>query len=263
MIPFKRGKMMENFLVFMDESGFVKDGWKEKIDEQPYYVVSAFCIPTSDYYIEEKILIRDIYNVIGDGWDRELKAKDVAKGVGIFSNNEGVRNYVREYFLRFPRQGNGFCIVTAVDKRRHLQKYGDNARDAYILAVDFVMERVQMSLARRNAVAICIYDMNFNIYNDLSERASSLRESGSQICFPDQFGFRIVEKYILCERILAFSFADSRYHVGLKVADFFAHFTYQYLKKGMPQNCGWWATLRNSLEEFDGRIDGVGLKIFP
>jgi len=65
------------------------------------------------------------------------------------------------------------------------------------------------------------------------------------------------------DRILDFALADSRFSIGLQVADFFASMAYAHFRAGTPKGCGWWATLLESLDAKDGKIQGIGLKVFP
>jgi hypothetical protein len=74
-------------IIFLDESGYSPD-WKKQIDEQPFYVLSAVCIPTSNIPAAYERLRKEIDRMslpgqkkpLGRGF--EIKARDVAQGIG-------------------------------------------------------------------------------------------------------------------------------------------------------------------------------------
>jgi hypothetical protein len=254
-------------LVFLDESGYTFD-WESGIYEQPWYVLSAITLPTNAIGKSYSILRSAIHDIdipgqdleIGQGY--EIKAKDIAKGSGWWSNHNHERNIVRKKMLSFPNKCGGSAFVLAVDKEAHFRKYTypDNP---YLLALKFIIERLEIHLSQLNEDAICIYDRNTRLENDIQDKFSNLKEVGSHIEYFSTELSEYISSTLNIYRILEVHFGDSLHSIGLQIADYFATMTYTYLKDGKPDPCGWWDILCSSLAKKDGEIQGIGLKIFP
>ncbi|MDQ7858550.1 MAG: hypothetical protein QN174_13250 [Armatimonadota bacterium] len=85
---------------------------------------------------------------------------------------------------------------------------------------------------------------------------ASLRQEIQALHLPSLTRFKL-------PHLLEMSLGDSRYSIGLQVADYFATTTYHYYMDGKPASCGWWDLLAGSLHRLDGKLIGIGLKEFP
>ena len=93
--------------VFMDDSGN-SFNWETDISAQPYYVLSAVCVPDDVYpdACEEirtsitNLHIPEMSNPMGQGF--EIKARDIARGKGWWQNHTNERNEVIDLMLSFP-----------------------------------------------------------------------------------------------------------------------------------------------------------------
>jgi len=255
-------------LIFMDESGYTPD-WTVGMEEQPFYVVSAVCIPWERCEEGYRKLREEIKALKLPGFSKplgqgiEIKAKDIAKGRGWWEVHNEKRNKVRNLMLSFPKQNDGCAIVSIIDKKAHYQKYAFPA-SPYTLALQFVFERLQHYLSSPGVddYGIVIYDFNARLESEISDKVVKLIGYGSYILkgtwigLPFEFTLRI-------DRILEFAFGRSQNSVGLIVADFFSTMTYQYHKDGKPYPCKWWDLLWNSLYREGEKVEGYGYKLFP
>lgn len=254
-------------LIFLDESGYSRD-WKRQIEEQPFYVLSAVCLPASNVPAAYQRLSAEISKMNLPGQKRplgrgfEIKARDIAQGSGWWRNHNEERNKVRDLFLSFPRQEGGAAFVVIVDKAAHLEKYVF-PENPYILSFRFMMERLQKYLDDCNDYGYCVYDQNDPLMNDLREHSDLLLSEGSKGVYFDQWLGSVFEFVLPIERIIELSFGNSKSSIGLQVSDFFATMTNTYYKGGKPENSGWWSLLVESLYKSGGRLIGVGLKEFP
>jgi hypothetical protein len=254
-------------MIFLDESGYSWD-WKKQIDEQPFYVLSAVCLPMSNIPTAYEKLREEVNDLnlpgqkkpLGRGF--EIKARDIAQGTGWWRDHNDERNQVRDLFLSFPQRENGTAFVVVVNKEAHLSRYAF-PDDPYLLAFQFIFERIEMYLKDCDNYGYCIYDQNERLEQDLQERANGLLTEGSRGIYYSPIWNDVFEFSLPIQRILELSFGDSINSIGLQVADFFSSLTNAYYKSGKPANCGWWNSLTESLHKKDERVLGVGLKEFP
>ena len=254
-------------IIFLDESGFSRD-WKKQIDGQPFYVLSAVCIPMSSVPPAYDKVRREINEISLPGQKKplgrafEIKARDIAQGTGWWRDHNDERNRVRDLFLSFPQKAGGTAFVVVVNKEAHLNKYAfpDNP---YLLSFQFILERIEMYLRDGDDFAYCIYDQNERLEQDLQERANWLLTEGSRGIYHSQLWNEVFEFALPIERIIELSFGTSANSIGLQVADFFSSMTSSYYKSGKPSDCGWWNLLTESLHKKGDKLLGVGLKEFP
>jgi hypothetical protein len=255
-------------MVFLDEAGYTPD-WKSGIEEQPYYVLSAVSVPVDILPSAYDTVRKEIEDMklpgqrtpLGRGF--EIKARDVAQGSGWWRDHNEERNQVRDLMLSFPKNFDGTAFVVIVDKKAHLYKYAF-PEDPYLLALQFIFERLEFFLRDNDDFGYCVYDQNKRLEKAIQAQANQLMVEGSHgirywgniIVLPFEFTLEI-------GHILEISFGDSRYSIGLQVADYFATMTYTYYKSGKPAKCGWWELLLESLHRKDGKLLGIGLKEFP
>ncbi len=254
-------------LIFLDESGYSRN-WKRQINEQPFYVLSAVCLPVGNVPAAYQRLSTEIgeMNLPGQqqplGRGFEIKARDIAQGSGWWRNHNDERNQVRGLFLSFPQQEGGAAFVVVVDKAAHLDRYAF-PENPYLLSLQFIMERLQRYLDDCDDYGYCVYDQNDRLTKCLQEHTDLLLAEGSRGVYFDQLWGEFFEFILPIERIIELSFGNSKSSIGLQVADFFATMTNTYYKSGKPANCGWWNLLTQSLYQRNGRLLGIGLKEFP
>jgi hypothetical protein len=254
-------------VIFMDESGYSFD-WKKDLDKQPYYVLSAVCLPSKGLHTVYQKIRNEVSNLCLEGADRpigqgfEIKARDVATGSGYWRAHKKERDKIRNIMLTAPKKCGGTAFVVVIDKQAHLNRYV-NPSDPYLLSLRFIFERLQMYLREIDDHGICIYDQNERIANALQSTAADLIREGSELSYFDRFYELVVTESLQIDRIIEFSLSRSENSIGLQIADFFATMTYTYVKDGKPSRCSWWDKLKSSLHRKGRRLQGVGYKEFP
>jgi hypothetical protein len=251
----------------MDESGYTFD-WEADLHKQPYYVLSAVCLPAEELPTVYQETRSEVSNLNLQGVDKplgqgfEIKARDVATGSGYWRTHNEKRNVIRDIMLTAPKKYGGTAFVVVISKLAHRERY-PNPVDPYQLSLEFIFERLQMYLSDINDYGICIYDQNKRLEDVLQNTAAALLREGSEQIYFSRFYNSLVIKTFPIDRIIEFSLSRSEYSIGLQIADFFATMTYTYVKEGKPSPCGWWDVLKSSLHRKDGRLQGVGYKEFP
>lgn len=253
-------------LIFLDESGFSKNWINDRV-AQPFHVLAALAVD-ADNYIKACDRLRQEFNGIDElklehplGQGFEIKAKDVSSGKGWWKTHKAQRNDVRELMLSFPEIGEATAFLVVINKETHCQKYtSPEAPDRK--AFQFMFERLQWFLKDKDDVALCIYDQTKVLDDDMHKDSMGYMREGSPLEYwSEHYGH--VSTTFTIDRIKEFYLGKSENSVGLQVADYLAHFCYQYFKGGKPQNCGWWDTLQKGLYRKNGNLEGYGLKVFP
>lgn len=259
------------YMVFLDEAGYSPD-WKSDVENQPFYSLSAVCLPSdrlSEAYQDTRNTISSIdmpgeRPPLGKGF--EIKSSDIVRGSGWWHEHNDERNLVRNTFLEMPCKYDGTAILVIIDKRAHLDKYA-SPDNPYMLALEFIMERIDSYLARKGDLGYCIYDHNKRIVDMLDQGMANLTAEGTSGIYYNRYFGEIFEFRQEINNILELSFGNSANSIGLQSADYYATLSYQYYKKGQPEPCGWWDSLTNCLDTKDGKADGdllgYGLKLFP
>lgn len=254
-------------MIFLDEAGYTFD-WTSAMEDQPFYVLGAVVLPADNLppaysalrQAEQQIQLPEASVPLGQG--REIKAREVATGSGWWRSHNSERNGIRDLMLTWPTTHEGTAILVVVDKKAHHEKYY-TPDSPYLLALQFMLERLQHYLTARNDHGYCVYDHNKRLEAEVHAKAIGLIREGSDITYYSSFyGGEVYTKMTL-PNVLELALGDSQNSLGLQVADFFATFGYQYFKQGKPDPCGWWTTLRSNLDSKGGVIDGIGLKVFP
>lgn len=254
-------------VIFMDESGYCYN-WEKSIDEQPYYVLSAVCLPSEQLFIAYQKIRSEISDLnlegatkpLGQGF--EIKGRDIAKGSSYWINHDIERNTVRDIMLTAPKNYGGTAFNVVINKLAHIGRYAHPA-DPYYLSLEFIFERLQSYLNDINDYGICIYDQNKRLEDNLQDAATTLSREGSVLLYYSSVLNSPVIKTLKIDRIIEFSLGRSENSLGLQIADFFATMTYTYVKDEKPSPCGWWDELESSLYKKDGKLQGFGYKEFP
>src|SRR5690349_11315237 len=192
-------------MIFLDEAGYTPD-WQSGLSQQPFYALSAVCIPADriqEAYTGIRAAItalplRQSPSALGRGF--EIKAKEIATGAGWWKYHNAERDAVRAIMLAAPRQYGGSAFVVAIDKERHRDRYTSPA-DPYLLAFQFIFERLALFLGEKNEVGYCIYDHNTRLEADLLERSNALIQEGSEIYGYSRFYGEHIHGILSIERV--------------------------------------------------------------
>jgi hypothetical protein len=247
----KKGDAMQ--LIFLDEFGYRKN-WKEKesLETCPFHVLGGILINCQNYLTAIKPPFHE---------GLKINPIEIVEGTGQRGNNEAERNSIHNWILGFPNENNGTSFLVVIDKKKHLNRR-PNPYDPHKIAFQYMFERLQWKLNELQDEAICVYDQNKSLDDELHKDSIALIRNGSLINrFDEQNGH--VSKTLKIDKIKEFYLGKSENSLGLQAANFTSIFSYHYFQTGKPNNCEWWNTLVNNLYAKNGTYDGYGLKVFP
>jgi len=257
------------YFIFVDECGYQPDWANETaIEEQPVYVLSAVAVP-SENVAQLYEAIRNSMAQLGLpgtnaqalGKGEEIKANAVDKGDGFWGKNPSLRDRVRQIYL--DQQATTYFIV-CIDKAAHLNKYVSPADPAH-LALQFLLERLQGFLNENNESGFVLIDANKRLEPGLREISSRLLLYGSwsiTISKLGKFWSSTYEWYLKMSNILEIHFGDSKFSLGLQIADFVARHTYSWWKSGKGQGYPGWNYIEPRLYRYPNYREW-GYKEFP
>jgi len=258
------------YLIFVDECGY-SFRWKEEIENQPFYILAAVTIKTDNLQVVYETIrynLRklDLPNIRPDylGKGSEIKAKDIDRGEEFWRENPEKREEVRAIYLsQLSELFQATVFVIIVDKKRHYEKYKNIAEDPEKLALCFLLERIQGFLTEKNSFAIILIDANKKIETQQKEQIKRLLREGSSGAYFNIFRWDWFEWQLKFNRILEIHFADSKYSLGIQIADFVARHIYSWVKHGKDPNYPGWQYIEGALYKRGGKSTGWGYKEFP
>lgn len=257
------------YLIFVDECGYNRNWLNENaIQQQPFYVVSGVAILDSDLGVIYRTLRENIENLylrdieaekLGKG--EEIKAKEVDKNEGIWRNNNRVSEKVRRIYL--DHQTLTYFIV-CIDKRKHKDSYRERAYEPSTYALQLLFERFQMFLKSKNQYAFVLIDFNSEQKAVQQETLAELQIRGSCGITGGFFEnvYEIYQWRLPMNNIVEIHFGDSKYSLGLQIADFVARHAYSYLKNNRDSRYPGWSFIESRLYNYPD-YQGYGYKEFP
>lgn len=254
-------------LIYIDESGFLHN-WTKNIEEAPYHVVSAFSIDAANYYSSTQDLISELSTL---GFDisigKEIKAKKAfSQSMYCLERDCGCEyDTLIEKILSFPSEHDGVAWSIVFDKNKWLKSDFNQHIEPQLICLNDLFERIQLYLRKSDDFAICFIDQNkrfddkvYNLHKKINVTGSFFPAGSSTSDSPYKF---------VMDRIIELHLGNSCNCVGLKIADFIARGTYQYLKERHRKNHKkiWWKScLINSFDKNEGgKVIGYGYKKIP
>lgn len=254
------------YLIFVDECGYVKN-WDSdtSIHEQPFYILSAVAIPTTQIdsvYTRIRQRIKELHlphtNADRLGHGEEIKASSVDRGEDFWNKNPELRDRVRESYLH---QQDAIYFLVCVDKQRHKARYS-SPEDPSRLASQFLFERLQGFLREKTARGFVLIDANKREEAEQQEFvAHILTKHSGGIAFSKFYG-TFYEWSLEFTNILEVHFGDSKHSLGLQIADFVARYAYSWRKAGKPSDYPGWSLILQRLYKYSDHV-GWGYKEFP
>lgn len=254
------------YLIFVDESGYAENWAKDsEIQKQPFYILSAVAIPTAQIDSVYSRICQSIkelrlphLNADRLGHGEEIKASSVDRGEDFWKDPE-LRNRVRELYLNHEEDVIYFLVC--VDKKRHKAQY-TSPEDPSRLALQYLLERLQKFLKRKNMYGFVLIDANKREEAKQKEHIGRLlTEHSGGIAYSKLHGTSY-EWSLEFTNILEIHFGDSKHSLGLQIADFVARHAYSWCKRGKHKRYPGWDLIEPRL---DGYPDywGWGYKEFP
>jgi len=255
------------FLVFVDECGY-QSNWAspKSINEQPVYVCAAVAIDSGEIAsvyasirnsISSLNLPHTAANALGKG--QEIKARSVDRRDDFWGANQALRDQVRRIYLDLPCDAVYFAV--SIDKARHKKQY-HSPEDPSNLALNFLLERLQGYMGDCNEHAIVFIDANKRAEEAQRGLLAKLLRWGSSGFGVSRFYGTIYQWQLPMSNIQEIHFGDSKYSIGLQVADFVARHTYSWWKRRKDPTYPGWSYIEPRLWKYPN-YQGWGYKEFP
>lgn len=249
------------YIMYIDESGdtapLSQNGNK--------FLVLTGCIIKADEKRTIEFQLRDIKSRYYQNPDIEIKSNFLRYANPDIPNcSSPLKLHDREKYNQLEEEVATFLksipvtlISVVINKQEFWTRYP--AKYPYDSAYIFLLERFQMFLQKEKAIGICILDPREGqvekhyIGENIDKAHHTLRFDGSRL------GVRCDN---VIERVL---FSTSDLNIGIQIADLYCYpifHIFEYNKKAEE----YWRyneVTRLKLHNKDGKIEGVGLKIFP
>lgn len=254
------------FLVFVDECGYSAN-WRKEISKQPFHVTAAVAVPSNDLHdlynrlrtrLQKLTLPHTNVDALGKG--EEIKAAAVDRGEGFWGKNQQLRDVVRMAYL--DQSSSIVYFAVCIDKSRHLREYGGIAEDPTDLALKYLLERIQGFLNEHNEQGFVLIDANKREEQKQRSYFSRLLKYGSGGYAVSRWWGTIYSWRLNMERIMEIQFGDSKYSLGLQIADFVARHVYSWRKSNTNSNYPGWEEIEQRLYKYPN-YQGWGYKEFP
>jgi hypothetical protein len=241
---------------FLDETG---DHGLTYIDEQfPIFLLQGVLFSSKVYSnicSEIKILKTEFFGSEGV----ILHSRDIRKCEGAFQVLFDLELKQRFYeSLNKILSGYEYTIIAvAIDKKRHIQKYGKTAQNPYTICLSFMMERLIFSLDSISSSATVTIDIE---KRGRKEDADLLAHYNSII----DRGTYHVESVRFKSRISDFMMQSKRENeIGLQIADLCAYPVARHVLNAEEPYIPFEIIRAKLRHSASGEIEGYGLKVFP
>lgn len=257
------------FIIFVDECGY-QPNWNEEkaIKDQPVHVVAAVAISSEHLSSAYTRIRNDVAqlglegidpNALGKG--QEIRANAVDRGDDFWSKNPMLRNGVRKIYLDHSEVT---YFLVFIDKQRHLARYV-SPDDPAVLGLQYAMERVQGFLNDKSRPGLIIVDVNKRTEAVHRDLLKNLLVEGSLGKAVSKWYGLTYEWRLKFENITEVYFSDSKYSLGLQIADFVARHAYSWWKSGKSvkrNSYPGWEYIEKRLYKYPN-YNGWGYKEFP
>ena len=256
------------YLIFVDESGYQED-WSQDsaIRQQPFHVVSAVAVPSDNLHevytairsgVAQLNLPKTDAQALGKG--QEIKASQVDRGEGFWGKNQVLRDKVREIYLSLDQHKVTYFAV-CIDKKTHKERYSSPENPSN-LALRYLLERLQWFLREKDQNGYVIIDQNKRQEPTQRSFLGWLLQFGSGGKALSRLYGTLYEWKLEMSNIVEIHFGDSKYSLGLQIADFVARHVYSWRKKGKDPDYPGWRFIEPRLYGYP-EYEGRGYKEFP
>ncbi|MEZ4104579.1 MAG: DUF3800 domain-containing protein [Candidatus Paceibacterota bacterium] len=249
-------KRLATHRFFLDETG---DHGLTFIDEQfPIFLLQGILFSEVEYVRVCEIVKAMKQEFFGsDGVI--LHSRDIRKCEGAFQVLFDLELKQKFYTTlnKILKEAEYTIIAVAIDKKRHIEKYGKSAQNPYTICLSFMMERLIFTLDA--------FSGNATVAIDIEKRGK--REDGELLAHYNSIvdrGTYHVDSTRFKSRITDFMMQSKRENeIGLQIADLCAYPVARHvLNKEEPYIP--FEIIRTKLRHnSNGKIDGYGLKVFP
>lgn len=244
------------YYFFLDETG---DHGLTFIDEKfPIFLLAGCLFESLEYLkLSEEIdkLKREFFNTA----EVILHSRDIRKCDGSFQIlfDLDIKKRFYERLNKIISNANFTIIAVAIDKKKHIEKYGKVADNPYSICLSYVLERLIFCTDNKSAsstVSIVIEKRGRREDQQLLAHYNSIIDRGTFHVTPDRFK----------QRIVGFSMvAKKDNNNGLQVADLCAYPVARHVLNSQEPYIPFVIIKSKLYCNGLGKVDGYGLKVFP
>ena len=246
----------KDFHFFMDETG---DHGLTFIDENFPIFLLAGCLFESEEY--EKIT-REIHDFKQEFFNTNeviLHSRDIRKCEGAFQIlfNLELKKKFYERLNSIISNANFTTIAVAIDKKKHIEKYGKIAGDPYTICLSYILERLIFSTDQNHeasTVSITIEKRGKKEDKQLLSHYNSVTDRGTYHVNANRFKQRIADFSMMAKK-------DN--NVGLQIADLCAYPIARHILNSEEPYVPFKIIENKFRKGSNGKIEGFGLKVFP
>ena len=251
--------MAENnkkYHLFLDETG---DHGLTFIDENfPIFLLAGCLFEDSEYLkLSEEVnkLKREFFSTI----EVILHSRDIRKCEGSFQIlfNLDIKKRFYEQLNKVILNAKFTIIAVAIDKKKHIEKYGKVADNPYSICLSYILERLIFCTDNKSVsstVSIVIEKRGKREDQQLLAHYNGIIDRGTFHVVPNRFKNRIVDFSM---------FAKKDNNNGLQVADLCAYPLARHVLNSEEPYIPF-AIIKSKLYcNGLGKVDGYGLKVFP
>jgi len=245
-----------NYFLFLDETGDHDLGFIDK--NFPLFLLCGCIIEENSLRVLEKRITIFKQKYFGTT-DVILHSRDIRKCQGAFQILFDMQLKERFYKdLDAILAEASYCLLgAAIDKRKHVKKYGKGAKDPYILSLSFIIERIIFyldSLDKSARLEILAEERGKREDRMLLSHFNSTIDRGTYYLQPSR----------IKQKVKGFSF-HGKYDniVGLQIADLCAYPMARHLLHPREQYIPFKIIEKKIYSDDNGKYMGWGLKVFP
>ena len=241
---------------FMDETG---DHGLSFVDENFPIFLLAGCLFESAEYEEIIQKINTFKQKFFNTTKVILHSRDIRKCDGAFQIlfDLELKKKFYEHLNAIIYDANFTAIAVAIDKKKHIEKYGKLANNPYTICLSYILERLVFCTDQNNAistVSITIEKRGKKEDKQLLAHYNSVTDRGTYLVNADRFKRRIVDFRMMAKR-------DN--DVGLQIADLCAYPIARHVLNSEEPYIPFKIIEGKLRKGSNGRVEGYGLKIFP
>lgn len=241
---------------FMDETG---DHGLSFVDESFPIFLLVGCLFESDEYEKITKEVNAFKQNFFNTTEVILHSRDIRKCDGAFQIlfDLELKKKFYERLNAIISSANFTTIAVAIDKEKHVEKYGKLANNPYTICLSYILERLIFCTdqnSKISTVSITIEKRGKKEDKQLLAHYNSVIDRGTYHVNADRFKQRIVDFKMMAKR-------DN--NIGLQIADLCAYPIARHVLNSEEPYIPFKIIEGKIRKGSNGRIEGYGLKIFP
>src|SRR3989344_5001684 len=246
----------KKYQFFLDETG---DHGLTFIDDNFPIFLLAGCLFEDSEYQKITAEINSLKQEFFKTTEVILHSRDIRKCEGAFQIlfDLDLKKRFYERLNKIISSAEFTIISVAIDKKKHIEKYGKLANNPYTICLSYILERLIFCTDQNSAistVSITIEKRGKKEDKQLLAHYNSVIDRGTYHVNADRFKQRIVDFKMMAKR-------DN--DIGLQIADLCAYPIARHILNSEEPYIPFKIIEKKIRKGSNGKVEGYGLKIFP